>query len=71
MPKLFQTGFNFKLFSNVFSDFSEYHLDSIKFSQGENQMGKAKQYVIIGVVAIAALALLKRFAPAVADKVGV
>jgi len=34
-------------------------------------MGKAKQYLVIGVVAIAAIALLKRFAPAAAEKVGI
>jgi len=34
-------------------------------------MSKAKQYLVIGVVAIAALAMFKRFAPGAAAKVGV
>jgi hypothetical protein len=34
-------------------------------------MGKYKQYAVIAVVAIGAIALLKRFAPGAASKIGV
>jgi hypothetical protein len=39
--------------------------------RGNTKMSKAKQYAVIAIVAIAGLALLKRFAPNAAAKIGV